>query len=372
MGKGFVTRKQVLFAKMRADDFDFCDRTGPMTATTTPTSRYCVLAVVSLVLGLAALSPLLILTGLPALLFGYFSLKRINLSDGRLKGRGLSIAGMVLGLLGCTVAVVFLLARILSDVREGARGEECKNNLRRIGVAMTQYYDENGKYPKGTVAFNPDLAPEERLSWVAALLPFPEFSPPAAPKESGPRATVERVILDKLDFRQAWDAESNREATATPLPVCICPCTLDPVAARKGAWTNYIGIAGVGRDAPLISDFHPPFLVPGNPNTGMFGYDRFTTRADIPAGITQTLMVVETSRDLGPWAQGGPSTVRGIDPDDNPPIGPGRPFGGLHPGGMYVLMVGGSVEFKSTDTKPELWQDLARLNRANEQAPEPP
>ena len=343
-----------------------------MTVTTTPTSRYCALAVASLVLGLAALSPLLIITGLPALLIGYFSLKRINLSDGRLKGRGLSIAGMVLGLVGCTVAIVFLAARILSDVREGARGAECQNNLRRIGLAMNQYYDENGKYPKGTVAFNPDLAPEKRLSWIAALLPFPEFSPPAASKEGAPRANVERGVLDKLDFRQACDAESNREATTTPLPFCLCPCTLDFVAARRGAWTNYVGIAGVGRDAPLIPDFHPPLLVPRDPNAGMFGYDRFTTRADFTGGLTRTLMVVETSRDLGPWAQGGPSTVRGIDPDDNPPIGPGRPFGGLHPGGVHVLMAGGSVEKMRNDTKPELWQDLARLSRANVQAPEPP
>jgi hypothetical protein len=275
---------------------------------------------------------------------------------------------MVMGLLGCTVAIAFLAARILSDVREGARAAECQNNLRRIGLAMNQYYDENGKYPKGTVAFNPDLAPEERLSWVAALLPFPEFSSPGASKEGA----HEREILDDLDFRQPWNGEHNREATAKYLKFCICPCTLDPGAAKKGAWTNYVGIAGVGRDAPLISDFHPPLLVPKDANAGLFGYDRFTTRADITGGLTRTLMVVETSRDLGPWAQGGPSTVRGIDPDDNPPIGPGRPFGGLHPGGVYVLMAGGSMEKKRNDTKPELWQDLARVSRANVQAPEPP
>jgi Protein of unknown function (DUF1559) len=349
---------------------DPCDRNRPMTAITTPTSRYCILSVVSLVLGLAALSPLLIMAGLPALLVGFYSLKRINLSDGRLKGRGLSIAGMLLGVLGSGFAMFLLGAQVVAGLREEAHGAECRNNLRRLGLAFGHYYDENRAYPNGTVTFNPDLAPEQRLSWVASLLPFLEPPPPAISKESVQRVSREREILDKLDFRQAWDAPDNRDATATALPFCICPCTSDLFAARNGAWTNYVGIAGVGRDAPLIPDFHLPFVVPKNPNVGMFGYDRFTKRADITAGISRTLMVVETSRDNGPWAQGGPSTVRGIDPDDDPQIGYDRPFGGLHPGGVYVLMVDASVQMMKDDTKPELWQDLARLSR--EAPPEPP
>jgi hypothetical protein len=39
---------------------------------------------------------------------------------------------------------------------------------------------------------------------------------------------------------------------------------------------------------------------------------------------------METARAKGPWSRGGPSTVRGLDPRDQPYLGSGRPFGGLH------------------------------------------
>jgi prepilin-type processing-associated H-X9-DG protein len=60
---------------------------------------------------------------------------------------------------------------------------------------------------------------------------------------------------------------------------------------------------------------------------------------------------METRSGLGPWARGGPSTVRGFDPADVPLHGDGRPFGG-HSSGMNVAMADGSVRFLRATVDP--------------------
>ena len=60
------------------------------------------------------------------------------------------------------------------------------------------------------------------------------------------------------------------------------------------------------------------------------GYDRLTSLAMIKDGTSNTIALMETRFDLGPWARGGASTLRGFDPADVPLYGDQRPFGG-HP-----------------------------------------
>ena len=106
-----------------------------MTATTIVTSRFSMLAVASLALGLASLL-LLLVTGIPALFLGYYGLRSVNLSDGRLRGRWAAAAGMILGGLSCFVSLVLLGALAVNHLGEKSRGAECKNNLRRFGLAL--------------------------------------------------------------------------------------------------------------------------------------------------------------------------------------------------------------------------------------------
>ena len=80
-------------------------------------------------------------------------------------------------------------------------------------------------------------------------------------------------------------------------------------------------------------------------------------------------MATETGRDNGPWTAGGPPTVRGVDPADAPYIGPGRAFGGLHPGGLNVLFADGSAEFMQDDVSPQFFETLTRFTAARRPAP---
>ena len=58
----------------------------------------------------------------------------------------------------------------------------------------------------------------------------------------------------------------------------------------------------------------------------MFGYDRQTTIADIKDGLGTTMLIAESGRVSGSWLAGGSATVRGLDPAEQPYLGPGRQF----------------------------------------------
>lgn len=98
---------------------------------------------------------------------------------------------------------------------------------------------------------------------------------------------------------------------------------------------------------------------------GVFGYDRTVGPADLTAGTSRTLLASETTRDNGPWTAGGRPTVRGIDPNDVPLLGPGRAFGGLHPGGLNVLWADGSAGFMEDTISPPLFESLTRVRRGD-------
>jgi prepilin-type processing-associated H-X9-DG protein len=116
---------------------------------------------------------------------------------------------------------------------------------------------------------------------------------------------------------------------------------------------SYIGVAGVGADAPT--------LPAKSPRAGVFGFDRATRYDNIIDGTSQTMMVVETTRNHGAWTAGGLSSVRGVDPPTQPYIGRNRPFGGYHPGGANVLMADGSVRFLREKVAPGVFEAISTV-----------
>jgi hypothetical protein len=62
----------------------------------------------ALVLGLLGIVPFGILTGIPAILLGAHALRRIEISDGALRGRRLAWCGIVLGCLSIAIFAVIV------------------------------------------------------------------------------------------------------------------------------------------------------------------------------------------------------------------------------------------------------------------------
>jgi hypothetical protein len=69
-------------------------------------------AIIALVLGIASLVLLPPIIGIVAILVGNSALNQIRLSGGRLGGRGLAIAGIVLGCISFSFGVLWFLRRL--------------------------------------------------------------------------------------------------------------------------------------------------------------------------------------------------------------------------------------------------------------------
>ncbi len=102
------------------------------------------MAVASLILGLLGG---LVITALAGLILGIISLAQIGRSQGRLRGQGFAIAGLVIS--GLALLFVPILAAMVFPVftraRESARKAVCLSNVKNVSLALQMYltdYDD--------------------------------------------------------------------------------------------------------------------------------------------------------------------------------------------------------------------------------------
>jgi hypothetical protein len=272
------------------------------------------------------------LTGIPALLLGIWALVEINRSGGRLKGEGLALAGTIVSglevlLLPIAVISAALVLPAVQSAREAGRRTADRNHLVEIGIALHGFHGAFAALPDGTAEKARHLPVDQRLSWVASILPFLEHG----------------RLYDALAFDEPWDGPRNRPATSQALAVLQ-----NPALAQVGNRTHYVGMAGVGADAASLPD--------NDPRSGLFGYQRRTNLQSIADGPSNTIMTIGVADRLGPWAQGGFATVRGLtaQPYFNGPDG----FGGFRQG-LHVGMADGSVRFIAGDIDSRVLESLA-------------
>jgi len=102
----------------------------------------------------------------------------------------------------------------------------------------------------------------------------------------------------------------------------------------------------------------------------VFGYDRIVRLRDITDGPSNTILLLETVTDIGPWAAGGQATVRGLDPDRRPYLAPDGQFGLKHrtdtffrsnPVGSNIAFADGSVRWVLSSVSSETLEALATI-----------
>lgn len=316
-----------------------------MDAATPPPRRWEPSAILSLILGISSVALcLLALTGIPAMMFGVRGLRQVNAGEGRRRGRRLAIAGLALGAAGTAVTVLGIAAILVVQLQTTRYRVECVDRLRQIGVALNKYADTHGNFPPAT-HLPAALPPERRLSWLVDVLPL--LAEGAAVNANY------QDLARQIDRTHGWDDPANQPAAARVVRMFLCPAHPDNVRLRPPGRTDYVGMAGIGPDAAALPR--------RDPRAGLFGHDHGVRRDEVAAGISTTMMVLETARENGPWLAGGFPTVRDVEPGSEPYSGWGRPFGGLHPGVVNILWIDGSVRPFADATATDVFRRAATL-----------
>ncbi len=236
------------------------------------------------------------------------------------------------------------------DARGAAHERECESHLKQLGLGLHNYHDATGSLPAGTIV-NDRLPVARRLSWLAVvcrylwqgfLILLHELEANDAPANLALQSCTVSVGEPPPPYRPLGEFEHMQ-----------CPAHDHAATPGRPSETDYIGIAGVGPDAPTLPS--------GHPRAGVFGDERATRFAEIRDGLAHTMVVAETADRNGPWTFGGPSTVRGVDPARRPYVGKGRPFGGMHRGGALVLMADGSVRKVGPTQAPSVFEAMATV-----------
>jgi prepilin-type processing-associated H-X9-DG protein len=251
---------------------------------------------------------------------------------------GISVSNA--GTMTAAPVLIALLLPAVQQARQAARRSASMNNLKQLALAMHNFHDTWNHFPSGTGVPQEKehldqlkLKSEDRLSWLLALSPYYDQAP----------------VYNQIKRNEAWNSKVNSQITITEIPTLLNPGL--SLKYDKFPPTHYVGIAGVGKDAPDLKLPHK--------RAGVFGYDRKTRMRDIRDGTSNTMMISEASAQFGPWAAGGKATLRSLTqkPYINGPDG----IGGPYTGGCNVSFADGSVRFISENIDPSVFEALSTI-----------
>lgn len=216
-----------------------------------------------------------------------------------------------------------------------------------LSNAVQAYVKANNRFPAATVARPPSdtsrlglsYPPIQRLSFFAELLPFLG------------RGNLSSTMVNNA----AWFDSANLGAAESWVPEFLVPYydqsswrAASPLAPNRVlGGTNFVAIAGVGRDAARFD--------PKNPGqaklVGLSGYDWGSPVADATDGLANTIYLLQVPPKLTrPWAAGGGATALGLNPED--PIADfkhQRPDGQW---GTWAIMGDGAIRWIPANIKP--------------------
>jgi prepilin-type processing-associated H-X9-DG protein len=206
----------------------------------------------------------------------------------------LVIGGVVMAgicVVGIMIALLLpLLLPAVQQAREAARRSACKNNMKRIGLALHNYHEMYNTFPP---AYIPDSDGKPMHSWRVLLLPFLNQAPMHA----------------EYDFDKPWDHPDNLAVTRFTPPVFRCPS-----APGQTNTTHYVYVTGAGTS---------------------FEAGKGIRLAEITDGSAQTLLVVESHDKAVPWNK--PSDLEVTELGSSGPAT-------SHLGGFHALFCDGRVQ----------------------------
>jgi len=337
----------------------------------------------------------------------------------RLRRLGFTLIELLVVIAIIAVLVALLLPAV-QQAREAARRTQCKNNLKQIGLALHNYHEQFNLLPYATAASGGKNVPaipsgiKNSTGWVSIL---PNI-------DQGP-------LFNQINFNAAmgpWIGQgnngtlagggvwpSNGIAASIKIPGFMCPSDNGP--QFNGPYNNYYGCSPAGsgpgqglnsyktnygfsvsngQAGPVWSQeyLRPPSWTPQS--KAMFGEDSNCNFRDVSDGLSNTVMVSETTLDVfdgvtGSWAcdQHVGAGIMFAYPYSNQPqtinnwqccywsppqgsranlagrLGEWGCPGSIHAGGMHVALGDGSVRFINQSINIVIQQNLGRIADGN-------
>ena len=236
---------------------------------------------------------------------------------------------MAIGTVAIAGAILFMPP--IEQSRESARRTQCRNNLKRIGLAFHQFHDQNGRFPSasGSLPLSKQQGPGPKrppVSWRVALLPNLDL----------------QNLYAQYDLSAAWNSEVNKPLQSRQVIAFQCPSALNSTASDGTQRTSY--------------------LVPTGPGTIFSSAAAVPVRLqDMESGTGHAILAFETHTSEVVWTN--PQDVDFTAKNAMPQISSD------HSGGANVLTADGSVQFLSKDTDSKV---IARMLQArNSSATDP-
>lgn len=284
---------------------------------------------------------------------------------------------VVISIIGVLVA---LLIPAVHAARASARRTQCQNNLRQVGLAISNYDSAMGVFPPGQTWSGDRRKPGTvDYAWSAMILPYLE----------------EGTTYDQIQFDKSYLAGPNLSAASQVISVYLCPAAGlydvhrindQVVVIGSGSGGNvklgcidYLGISGPDKDAK-----NPATQRAYGPQGGVLigtkwfpGGDRLREPPAIKAssisdGLTKTLCVTEcTGRGLeddgdpnGAWVSGKNVTHidKGVNSKSAKKSWDDERIFSQHPGGALGLYCGGNVSLLPESMDPIAIRALCSRN----------
>jgi prepilin-type N-terminal cleavage/methylation domain-containing protein len=207
---------------------------------------------------------------------------------------------------GVTLIEVLVVAALLSVLagillpslqvaRESVRRTNCSNNLRQLGLALSNYEQARGEFPVGAEsrewAANPSF-PHQFFRWsvLAHLAPFYE--------EAGLLAGLDLSVPLYTGFGPEAVAPQNKPVVARTVPLFLCPSDSGRPVSETFGPTNYAACTGSGGGGgtPFQTD-------------GLFFINSRIRGKDVSDGLSKTIALSESILGQGVRATTSPAGV---------------------------------------------------------------
>lgn len=249
--------------------------------------------------------------------------------------RGFTLTELLV-VLAIMAVIIGMLLPATRRVRTASVRMQCSNHLKQLMMGVHSFQDasQSSDLPRSSESerpdgaflppgcFGPETKPNERLSWMVAVLPYVE----------------ENNLYQRFDLKAGY--VGNLPVSQAPINLFHCPSASEKTQAGI---TTYVALSGITPGAAS----HPKDAA-GN---GFMGYHRQTSLTMITDGTSNTIALIETRSDNGPWACGGTATLRGLNFADVPLIGNQRSFG-AHDTIANVAFADGSVRAIRSSVDP--------------------